>query len=247
MNSNHHFGFIVFFFRRLFDRIPLINPFLDSISLCLSSSLDIFWIKVIIWFSQIEMMSCSVHIENYDIRVSNIIEDTTCSPWVKIAITENNIGDMSKIFLWVSSTEVIKSPVELRIQAFVLVAVLDEGLWVPEWLEEHISLSTLGNWHYHFITYLEIPSIRIEIILLSLLISSSNIQTLKSTCVINKYVINVLDYCDKVKVRLWLGSVIHSFLYSKLHWIAWQVSYERSRIGIVDHRHCTNAVWENSL
>lgn len=80
------------------------------------------------------MVSGSWDVEGNRVRgveAGEVIGDATSAPWVKLTIKPDDVAGESKVFLWVSSSEVVKSKVILWSKSKSLIAEVVVGNVVP--------------------------------------------------------------------------------------------------------------------
>ncbi len=143
--------------------MPVLTNPLDKELFDQVSSLGYILGVLLIGEAQLQMVGTTFQDSHGDVGVSwNFMEKATSTPWVKVAISEHDVGCVQEILVGVAATECVQSPVELRVQPGRLFAACNEGISVPEVSREHVSDAILLNWHDHFIAYLVAPAIVIQ-------------------------------------------------------------------------------------
>jgi hypothetical protein len=139
---------------------------------------------------------------------------------------------MKEVFLNVSPSESVKSPVELGVHSLDFIALSHKGISVPKLRREHVCNSVGSDWHDHFRACLVIPTKAIKCIGLL----PTNIQAVFSIedlvcCCKQLYVV-----CVSFSWHIW------DILTSLSNWVCREISSEVSSIRIVDHCHASKSI-----
>jgi len=94
------------------------------------SRLKDFFGVISIWTSEIVMMGCSFGVDSYCVSC-DVCVDTTSMPWIIVTVEEYDFRVVIEVLAWLSSTKEIKSPVVLRSESVVILAVLGMTGFVP--------------------------------------------------------------------------------------------------------------------
>ena len=94
--------------------------------------------------------------------IVDLLENTTCLPWIKLTVREDNVGCLEEVALGDTATEVVKSPVVLRLFAVHSLALGGVFSFVPAGRREHGSCGVGSKRHSHLIAVLHVPAIVIE-------------------------------------------------------------------------------------
>ena len=115
--------------------------------------------------SEFQVMRTSLEHSDRDVCVAwDVVEESTGSPGVKVAIGEHNVGGVEEVLAGVSAAEGVEGPVELRVQVALLLAALDEGVGAPKVGEEHVGDSICLDGHDHLVADLVAPAVVVEIV-----------------------------------------------------------------------------------
>ena len=106
-------------------------------------------------------MSRVLDIES-DALIVDLLENTTCLPWIKLTVREDDVGCLEEVALWDTATEVVKSPVVLWLLAVHGLALGSVFCFVPAGRREHGSCGVGSERHGHLIAVLHVPAIVIE-------------------------------------------------------------------------------------
>lgn len=144
--------------------LVLVDPFSDGLSLNLTSIGEGLWVGSV-WKSKVQMMSRVLNVQDHSVW-ADILEDATSVPWVQRSITEDNVGSLGEVALWIHSTEVLQSPVVLWSLAEGSLAVGSVAGLVPLALGEH-GVVTASEWHDHLVASLDGPATVVETLILT--------------------------------------------------------------------------------
>jgi len=94
--------------------------------------------------------------------IVDLLEDATSVPWVQISVGEDYVRGLEEVALWHAATEVVESPVVLRLFAVGSLAHGRVLFLVPSSSGEHGGGGVRSEWHDHLVTGLDTPAVVIE-------------------------------------------------------------------------------------
>ena len=144
----------------MFDALILGDPFLDVGHFDVPGLGKGSWVLIIGW-SEISMMRTALDIESYASAIgSNVLVETTCTPWIKLSIRENGVGHRHEVPLVVEAAEVTQGPVIVWSQPISLLAHLGVLIEVKLLCNKH-GLVAHSNWHGQLVASQDVPAIAI--------------------------------------------------------------------------------------
>lgn len=219
--------------------VPLFEDCHLGVSCCGQSC----WVGSV-WFSQVEVM-CGVMDEKCSGIDSNVIVDTTSVPWVKVAIGEDDSRMPSKVFLGISTSEIVESPVVFWSQSISILAILSVSGFVPISPGEPALSWVVSLWHWELIASLNIPSASER----SGARWSNEIKTLRLSTIVIKNVELSLESLDMSVVVSRIASIswnLECSVTTSLNWPGWKRSNEVGWVWVVDHSHGSKRVRNGS-
>ena len=181
--------------------------------------------------------------EDWDTLITDLIKYTTCVPWVKSSIAENDVWVFHKIFLRILSSKVSESPIILwghAVKCFTLSSVF---FLIPGSFWEHRSRFWRWEWHGHFIARKYGPAIVVKT---SALLN----RDIKAWFLVIIIVESLSSSSNSIKIFVFTGNIsiisCLSCITSSTDWPRWKWFNEIGWIGIIYHSHSANWIIESA-
>lgn len=154
---------------------------------------------------------------------------------------------MSEILSLISTTEIVKSPIILRCEPLVLLAVSCVSLLIPVGPSEDLLGGVVTHWHHHVIASLITPSVAIEALRGIVMewqawLRAGVVQVDASS------LLQALEVCP-IECGWAITDLDLGFLGSRtccFDWLSWQLTHEVGGVWVIDHGHRTEGVTQDA-